>query len=76
MDQRLTSIKLIDAWLNTGNAKLRLQGSKPPPINRQKAEIVVAHLLIYHYLKEDFHYTAYRYLLQSVFRILFFKKVH
>lgn len=58
VDIKLTGLKLVDAWLHKGPAKLRLDAS-PPLIDRYYAEQIVAHLITSDYLVEDFHYTAY-----------------
>nr|CAD7592218.1 unnamed protein product [Timema genevievae] len=59
MDSRLTGQKLIDAWLGKGATNLRVRDVKVPALSREMAEMVVAHLLIEGYLKEDFHFTPY-----------------
>lgn len=60
MDVKVTVIKLLDAWFGKGDAKLRMKDVPIPSFDRITAERVVGYLLIEGYLKEDFHYTAYR----------------
>ncbi|XP_043202639.1 ATP-dependent DNA helicase Q1-like [Amphibalanus amphitrite] len=59
-DTRLTAIKLVDAWLGSGPAQLRLSAAEVPAITRPRAEAVLAHLLTESYIKEDFHFTPYK----------------
>lgn len=58
---KLTALKLIDAWYGKGDSKLRVSDIKCG-LDRTTAEAAVGYLLYTGYLKEDFHYTAYRYL--------------
>lgn len=59
-ETKLTALKLLDSWFHQGDAKLRVKELKPPSLSREAAEIVLANLLVKGYIKEDFHYTAYR----------------
>ncbi|XP_063785469.1 ATP-dependent DNA helicase Q1 [Pseudophryne corroboree] len=59
MDEKLTPLKLIDAWLGKGASKLRVPGVLPPKFSRDEVERVIAHLLLQQYIKEDFSFTAY-----------------
>ena len=59
-DTRLTAAKVIDAWLGSGPAHLRVPGHEVPTITRPRAEAVLAHLLTESYIKEDFHFTPYK----------------
>ena len=59
LDERMTSLKLMDAWLGKGNKKLRVETIPTPKYNRQTCEAVVAFLLTDGFLKEDFHFTPY-----------------
>ena len=56
-DTKMTALKLLDALMGKGPAKL----SKKPVGNftRFQMEIIVAKLLIEGYFKEDFHFTPY-----------------
>lgn len=56
-EQRLTFLKLIDAWYNKGAAALRV--SSVPKFSRVIGEAIVGHLLINGYFQEDFHFSAY-----------------
>lgn len=58
-DTKLTSQKLLEAWFNKGPTALRVPNAKSPSISQEKAEAIVAFLLISSFLREDFHYTAY-----------------
>ncbi len=58
--QRITGLKLVDAWLGKGQPTLRVKTVKPPILSRLQCEMVVIFLLIHGYIKEDFHFTAYR----------------
>ncbi|KAJ8678693.1 hypothetical protein QAD02_014480 [Eretmocerus hayati] len=58
-DQRLTPLKLIDAWYNKGVASSRVASVPTPKFPREVGEAIVGHLLIKGYLQEDFHYSAY-----------------
>lgn len=58
-DAKLTGAKLIDAWFQKGPSINRCASVEAPSINRYFAEQVVAYLITNHYLKEDFHFTAY-----------------
>ncbi|KAK3927929.1 ATP-dependent DNA helicase Q1 [Frankliniella fusca] len=58
-DTKLTSQKLLEAWFNKGPTALRVPNAKAPSISQEKAEAIVAFLLINSFLREDFHYTAY-----------------
>lgn len=55
----ILGIKLIDAWLGKGPVNLRVKEATANSIDREKAEIIVSHLLIDGFLKEDFHFTPY-----------------
>lgn len=59
LDQRVTPLKLLDAWLGKGDVTLRLGTVRPPKLSRHQCERVVIHLLMSEYLKEDFHFTPY-----------------
>ncbi|XP_011494058.1 PREDICTED: ATP-dependent DNA helicase Q1-like [Ceratosolen solmsi marchali] len=58
-EQKLTPLKLIDAWYNKGAAALRVAGVPTPKFPREIGEAIVGHLLINGYLQEDFHFSAY-----------------
>ncbi|KAK7084817.1 hypothetical protein SK128_005772 [Halocaridina rubra] len=58
-DQRLTGQKLIDAWLGKGAKDARVEGAIAKDLSRERAEIIVAFLIIDSFLKEDFHFTPY-----------------
>uniref|UniRef100_A0A3Q1FU49 ATP-dependent DNA helicase n=1 Tax=Acanthochromis polyacanthus TaxID=80966 RepID=A0A3Q1FU49_9TELE len=58
MDEKLTPLKLVDAWMGKGPAKRRkmIQTTTLP---RRQAEAVVVRLLLQGYLREDFSFTPY-----------------
>lgn len=58
-EHKLTLLKLLDAWFQTGSKDLRAPSVKKPNITREKAENVIAFMLLKGYLKEDKNYTAY-----------------
>ncbi|KAJ1164916.1 hypothetical protein NDU88_005348 [Pleurodeles waltl] len=59
MEEKLTPLKLIDAWLGKGPSKLRVASVAPPKLKRDEMERVIVHLLLDSYLREDFSFTAY-----------------
>ncbi|KAM8882918.1 ATP-dependent DNA helicase Q1 isoform 1-T1 [Synchiropus picturatus] len=58
MDEKLTPLKLVEAWMGKGPAKRRkmIQTTSLP---RQQVESVIVQLLLKEYLKEDFSFTPY-----------------
>ena len=59
-NQRMTGLKLLDAWLGKGSPALRLsQHIAESTMSRTKAERVIVHLLLNGFLREDFHFTPY-----------------
>ncbi|XP_042879108.1 ATP-dependent DNA helicase Q1-like [Penaeus japonicus] len=59
LKERLTGPKLVDVLLGKGPTKLRVKGPAEKELNRERAENLVAFLLIDGFLKEDFHFTPY-----------------
>ncbi|CAG2110502.1 unnamed protein product [Medioppia subpectinata] len=59
MSERMTALKLMDAWFAKGNKKLRVDGIQSPSIGRNVCEQIIGLLLIDGYLKEEFHFTPY-----------------
>ncbi|CAH2278554.1 ATP-dependent DNA helicase Q1 [Pelobates cultripes] len=59
MDEKLTPLKLIDAWMGKGASKLRVADVRPPKFPRNEIERVITNLLLQQYIKEDFSFTAY-----------------
>lgn len=58
--EKMTSNKLIDAWMQVkGPKKFRLDGITRPTLSRTDCETVVGLLLSEGYLREDFHMTPY-----------------
>ncbi|NWR51622.1 RECQ1 helicase, partial [Regulus satrapa] len=59
LSEKLTPLKLIDAWSGKGVPKFRVAEVTPPKHPREELERIVAHLLLQQYLKEDFSFTAF-----------------
>ncbi|XP_028735711.1 ATP-dependent DNA helicase Q1 isoform X2 [Peromyscus leucopus] len=59
LNEKLTPLKLIDAWTGKGAAKLRVAGVVAPALPREDLEKIIAHALLQQYLKEDYSFTAY-----------------
>lgn len=59
LDEKLTPLKLIEAWNGKGPSKLRVASVNPPDLSRKEMEDLIVHLLLEQYLKEDFSFTAY-----------------
>ncbi|TFK06076.1 ATP-dependent DNA helicase Q1 [Platysternon megacephalum] len=59
MSEKLTPLKLIDAWLGKGVSKLRVADVVPPTLPRGELERIIAHFILQQYLKEDFSFTAF-----------------
>ena len=57
--QRVTGLKLVEAWMGKGAVALRDSRVKAPKLPRETCERVISHLLVTGYLKEDFHFTPY-----------------
>ena len=57
--QRVTAPKVLDAWYGKNTPTLRVKDVKAPGISRDKAERILAHMLLEGYIREDFHFTAY-----------------
>ncbi|KAG7169963.1 ATP-dependent DNA helicase Q1-like [Homarus americanus] len=51
--------KLVDLFLGKGPAKMRVQEATVTGVTRDRAENIIAFLLIDGFLKEDFHFTPY-----------------
>ncbi|KAJ7329236.1 hypothetical protein JRQ81_015410 [Phrynocephalus forsythii] len=56
--EKFTPLKLIDAWLGKGLAKMGIE-IVSPKLSREMLERIVAHLILQQYLKEDFSFTAF-----------------
>nr|XP_033808154.1 ATP-dependent DNA helicase Q1 [Geotrypetes seraphini]XP_033808155.1 ATP-dependent DNA helicase Q1 [Geotrypetes seraphini]XP_033808156.1 ATP-dependent DNA helicase Q1 [Geotrypetes seraphini]XP_033808157.1 ATP-dependent DNA helicase Q1 [Geotrypetes seraphini]XP_033808158.1 ATP-dependent DNA helicase Q1 [Geotrypetes seraphini] len=59
LNEKLTPLKLLDAWLGRGAPKLRVSSIEPPNFTRIELERIVAYLILQQYLREDFSFTAY-----------------
>ncbi|XP_005998921.1 ATP-dependent DNA helicase Q1 [Latimeria chalumnae] len=59
IEEKLTPLKLIDAWLGKGASKLRVASVVPPKLSKTEIERIVAHLILQQYMKEDFSFTPY-----------------
>lgn len=51
MSEKLTPLKLIDAWSGKGVSKFRVAEVTPPKHTREELERIIAHLLLQQYLK-------------------------
>lgn len=60
LDIKLTFLKLVDAWFGKGMKNLRVKGIAVPDFERFYAEQMITLLLIKEYLKEDFHFSAFK----------------
>lgn len=59
LSERVTPVKLVDAWNGKGQASLRVREIKAPDLSREDCERVIIHLLLEGVLREDFHFTPY-----------------
>lgn len=59
LDERMTALKLMDAWFSKGNKNLRVEEVNVPKYDRTICEKILGLLLIDGYLLEDFHFTPY-----------------
>ncbi|XP_060927520.1 ATP-dependent DNA helicase Q1 isoform X1 [Limanda limanda] len=58
MDERLTPLKLVEAWMGKGPAKRRKM-IQTTTLSRLQVEGVIVQLLVQGYLREDFSFTPY-----------------
>nr|XP_061809492.1 ATP-dependent DNA helicase Q1-like [Nerophis lumbriciformis] len=58
MDEKLTPLKLVEAWMGKGPAKHR-KSIETTTLSRHQAESVIVQLLLQGYLREDFSFTPY-----------------
>jgi ATP-dependent DNA helicase Q1 len=58
-DQRVTALKLLDAWQGKGQGSLKVKGLDIPNVSRDKLERIIGHMLLQEYIREDFHFTPY-----------------
>ncbi|XP_044257543.1 ATP-dependent DNA helicase Q1-like [Tribolium madens] len=58
-NEKLTLIKLLDAWYHSGPKKFRVPNMERPKMSKEHAEIVIAFLLLQKYLSIDRGYTMY-----------------
>ncbi|XP_051911748.1 ATP-dependent DNA helicase Q1 isoform X2 [Hippocampus zosterae] len=57
-NEKLTPLKLVEAWMGKGPAKHR-KSTETTTLSRRQAEDVIVHLLLQGYLREDFSFTPY-----------------
>lgn len=57
--ERVTPLKLIEAWLGKGSKKIRPDNIEKPKYTREACESILVHLILENYLKEEFHFTPY-----------------
>lgn len=59
-NQRLTPLKLLEAWSGRGPTTLRVDGADAAAnMDKTEAERIIVQLLLGQYLREDFHFTPY-----------------
>jgi len=59
-NQRLTPLKLLEAWSGRGSTTLRVDGADAAAkMEKTEAERTIVQLVIRQYLREDFHFTPY-----------------
>ncbi|XP_077090464.1 ATP-dependent DNA helicase Q1 isoform X2 [Siphateles boraxobius] len=58
MDEKLTPLKVCDAWMGKGPAKRRKM-IKVTSLSRLEVESIIIHLLLHGYFSEDFSFTPY-----------------
>lgn len=59
LEERMTAIKLMDAFQGKKVGGFRASGLNLAPITRDVLERIITLMLIKGYLREDFHFTAY-----------------
>ena len=57
--QRVTGLKLLDAWQGRGARAHRAEAVTASTLARADMERVLVYMLLEGYIKEDFHFTAY-----------------
>lgn len=63
MSEKLTPLKLIDAWSGKGLSKLRVAEVTPPKLPREELERIIAHLLLQQYLRyEDYYFLLLQFI--------------
>ncbi|XP_039524337.1 ATP-dependent DNA helicase Q1 isoform X1 [Pimephales promelas] len=58
MDEKLTPLKVCEAWMGKGPAKRR-KTIKVTSLSRLEVESIIIHLLLHGYFSEDFSFTPY-----------------
>ncbi|XP_070551110.1 ATP-dependent DNA helicase Q1-like isoform X1 [Ptychodera flava] len=60
LDKKITANKLTDVLMKKGGtSSLQVKDLKLPPMSEEKYEMIVTHLLLECYLRQDFHFTPY-----------------
>ena len=57
--ERITPLKIVDAWLGKGQLNLRAPTVQPPSLTVGTCERIVLLLLLKRIVKEDFQFTPY-----------------
>lgn len=57
--EKLTPLKLVEAWLRKGKSSLRVDSVPRPSLAKEACERVVVQLVLDGVLKEDFHFTPF-----------------
>lgn len=58
-EQRITALKLVEAWIGKGAPNLRVASVPVPSMSREMCERIITYLIIEGYFREDFHFTPY-----------------
>ena len=59
LSERVTALKLLEAWYSRGQPSLRVRGMKSLDVPREDGERVIMHLLLEGVFREEFHFTPY-----------------
>ena len=57
--EKLTALRLVEAWLGKGKSNLRIESAQRPSMTRDGCERVIVQLILDGVLKEDFHFTPF-----------------
>lgn len=57
--EKLTPLRLLEAWQGRGAVKLRVSSVPTPSFSQQGCEIIVLQLLMLGYIREEYSYTPY-----------------
>ena len=57
--QRLTALKLAEAWRGIGPSKFRVSSVVAPSLTSEQCESIILYMVVEDILHEEFHFTAY-----------------